>query len=148
MEPIYNWDSENNIATCTIMDKAGRKFVGTAKCHPDDIPFANQYTGSHIAFNRAFILYLKSIKRDILQPELRALKQLYYSMNQSKNFNPNSYENKMLWRQIRMKELDLATIEEELATQEQNLTFFIEEKTKLYNKLSAARKRAQKVNLE
>lgn len=45
MKPTYNWDNENKIATCCIVDDAGRKFVGIAKCHPDDMNFANEYVG-------------------------------------------------------------------------------------------------------
>lgn len=134
-EPSVIWDAENNIATCTLIDDQGRKFVGTAKCHPDDLDFSNELTGGVIASHRAMIKYLRSIKRDILQPELRALKQLYYSMNQSKKFNPNSYENKMLQRQIHIKEEDLATIEEELVSLQQKLKLFIATKDATYKKL-------------
>lgn len=133
--PSVIWDAATNTSTCTLVDDKGRKFIGTAKCHPDDLDFSNELTGGVIASRRAMLKYLQSIKRDILQPELNALKQLYYSMNQSKKFNPKSYENIMLQRQIRLKEEDLATIEEELVRLKQDLKLFIATKDATYKKL-------------
>lgn len=133
-EPNIIWDAEKGIATCTIIDNQGRKFIGIAKCHPDDLDFNSELTGCTIASYRSMIKYLKSVKRDIIQPELNALKQLYYSMNKSKKFNPKSYENIMLQRQIHLKEEDLATIEEELARIEQELTSYISKKDITYKK--------------
>ena len=139
MEPIYDWDAENRITTCTISDKRGNKYIGIAKCHPDDYDFGNSYTGSMIALERAYMNYLKSIKRNEIQPGLAALKQLYYSINQSQSYNPNSYESKMLWRQIRLKQEDLEFIEEELADREQNLKRILAEKEIFYQKIRKAR---------
>lgn len=57
----------------------------------------SEKTGCEIAFRRAKIEVLKSY-RDELKIKLEALRQLYYSMNQSNKFNEKSYENKMLQR--------------------------------------------------
>ena len=135
IEPSVIWDAETNTSTCILVDDKGRKFIGTAKCHPDDLDFSNELTGGVIASHRAMLKYLQSVKRDILQPELNSLKQLYYSMNKSKRFNPNSYENIMLQRQIRLKEEDLTTVEEEIARLKQNLKLFIASKDATYKKL-------------
>ena len=74
---------------------------------------------------------------------LKALKQAYYSMNQSKKFNPKSYENKMLQRQIRQIEFDLDTIRDMLATEEQNLREYIQEKDKFYKRIRHNREKAK-----
>ena len=139
MEPIYNWDAEKKITTCTLTDNKGRSFVGVAKCHPTDDDFGNSYTGSHIACERSVIKYLKSVLRDELQPGLAALKQLYYSINKSKNYNPKSYESIMLRRQIRMKEDDIEFIKQELADREQRLKVYIAEKDMFYQKTRKSR---------
>ena len=139
--PTYTWNEEDGIATCTIVDKQGRVFLGEAHAHPTDKDFANEKTGYMIAEIRAHISQLQSAKRDILQPQLAALKQLYYSMNRSSEFDPNSYENYMLHRQIRLKEDDLAAVNEEIATYKKFLKGYIDEKDKLY--ISLRRRRGE-----
>ena len=79
---------------------------------------------------------------------MAALKQFYYTINRSKQFNEKSYENIMLQRQIRMIELDLATAREMIAGEEQELRFYITEKDKFYNQIRKQRERRQKANIE
>jgi hypothetical protein len=98
-QPEYFWNETNGIAFCTIYyDKYS--FTGEAQCHPDDRDMMSKLTGQTIAEMRATIKYLRFIRDCELQPQLKALKQLYYSINHSKYFNPKSYEAKMLYRQI------------------------------------------------
>ena len=61
-------------------------------------------------------------------------------MNRSKHFNPKSYENIMLWRQIRQKENDLATINDMITDQKKQLKEYIDEKEKFYKRVRANRK--------
>ena len=135
-EPVYTWDGV--IATCTIIDDQGRKFIGEAYVHETDMDFASEKTGCTIAGYRASIQYLKSVKRDILKPQLAALKQLYYSMNRSKYYDKKSYANKMLWNQIRIKEEDLITVSAEIEKYKQALKIYINDKEEFYQ---ATRKR-------
>jgi hypothetical protein len=57
----------------------------------------NENTGMTIAEWRLQIQLLR-VHREEVKTELKTLKQLYYSMTQSKNFNYNSYETKTLRR--------------------------------------------------
>ena len=93
-EPHFEWDENLGQATCIIEDSQQRVFFGLATCHGDDMDMKSRRTGEEIAFRRARMDYLRQQRDDILL-ELKALKQLYYSMNQSKRFNPKSYENTM-----------------------------------------------------
>ena len=63
-------------------------------------------------------------------------------MKHSKHFNPNSYENKMLQRQIRDFNLDLDIFKDILATEEQMLIEYLEEKDKFYKRIRANREKA------
>jgi len=109
--------------------------IGTAMCHEDDVDMMSWRTGEEIAFKRAKMDALR-IHRDCdLKPQLAALKQLYYSMKHSSKFNPNSYENRMLQRQIRAIEFELTTIKEMLVYEHQNLRDYIKGKDKLYQKI-------------
>ncbi len=142
-EPIFNWDAETGTAACSLSD--GKKiFTGLAQCHPDDIDMASEKTGCEIAFKRAKINALREY-RDELKASLKALNQFYYSINKSKQFNEKSYENRMLQRQIRTINFDLATTKEIIASEQQNLRQYIEEKDKFYVKI---RKNRNKANLD
>ena len=105
-QPEYTWSERYGTATCTLFYK-NYEFTGVANCHPDDQDMMSKLTGQTIAEYRATIKYLRFIRDCELQPRLKALKQLYYSMNHSKYFDPKSYEAKMLYRQINILKEDL-----------------------------------------
>ena len=134
-EPIYDWNEETKTTTCKIIDDAGRVFIGEARCHPEDLDFGNRFAGERIAAARAAMKYLKSVKRDVLIPGLKALKQLYYSINQSNQFNEKSYEVMMLRRQINMKNNDIIAVNNELATLKQELDLYLKTKDAFYEKV-------------
>lgn len=139
-EPIFNWDEETGISSCILSD--GEKiYTGFAQCHPDDSDMKGQKTGCEIAFRRARINALRGY-RDELKIQLKALNQLYYSMNISYRFNEKSYENKMLQRQIRQINFDLATAKEMIAAEQESLRAYIKEKDEFYNKTRMRRNKA------
>ena len=144
-EPIFNWDEDAGVASCILSD--GEKvFTGFAKCHPDDRDMSSEKTGCEIAFRRARINALRGY-RDELKIKLKALNQLFYSMNKSYRFNEKSYENKMLQRQIRMIDFDLTTTKEMIATEEQSLRQYLSDKDKFYTKTRIRRiERAKKAD--
>ena len=144
-EPIFNWDEDAGVASCILSD--GEKvFTGFAQCHPDDKDMSSEKTGCEIAFRRARINALRGY-RDELKIKLKALNQLFYSMNKSYRFNEKSYENKMLQRQIRMIDFDLTTTKEMIATEEQSLRQYLSKKDKFYTKTRIRRiERAKKAD--
>lgn len=144
-EPIFNWDEDAGVASCILSD--GEKvFTGFAQCHPDDKDMSSEKTGCEIAFRRARINALRGY-RDELKIKLKALNQLFYSMNKSYRFNKKSYENKMLQRQIRMIDFDLTTTKEMIATEEQSLRQYLSDKDKFYTKTRIRRiERAKKAD--
>ena len=129
-QPLFDWDPETGIATCIIFDKNDQTYVGMAQCHPDDID---------IALERAAIYGLQSIRKNELKPELASLKQLYYSMNRSKYFNPKSYEARTLKRQIKIKEEDIRSITNEIYLRKERLREFINNKDSFYKAVRANR---------
>ena len=137
-EPIFSWNEETGTASC-ILGSNEKIYTGFAQCHQDDADMKGEKTGCEIAFRRAKIHALRGY-RDELKIKLSALNQLFYTMNKSKHFNPKSYENKMLQRQIRMTNFDLDTAKEMIATEEQNLREYIQKKDEFYNHTRARRK--------
>ena len=143
-EPVYTWDGV--VATCTITDEAGRTFTGSAYVHEQDMDFASEKTGCTIATSRAAVAYLQSVKKNVLKPQLAALKQLYYSMKHSSRFNPKSYENIMLQRQITIKEEDIKTVNLEIYKHKAFLKEFIDTKEIFYQNTRKARAKKQVEN--
>lgn len=133
-QPEYFWCEENGTAFCTIFYN-NYTFTGEAQCHPDDRDMMSKLTGQTIAEMRATIKYLRFIRDCELQPQLKALKQLYYSMNYSKYFNPKSYEAKMLYRQINILKEDLTNIKIEITNIKTSLKEYIERKEKDHQKI-------------
>ena len=129
----FDYDEATAITTCTLYDSRKDKiFTGVAKCHPDDMDLNSKYTGSTIAEMRAQIAALRDVRDNEIIPEIRALKEYYAAINQSKRFNPEGYENNMLQRKIRQKETELSDIRKLIAAHSQELKDFILSKEKCY----------------
>ena len=134
------WFGETGVAFCTITDSYNRTYHAEALCHPNDQDMMSEKTGCEIANRRAEIMVLKGYVKNELKPRLRALKQLYYSMNRSKYFNEKSYENKMLQSQIRVIKNELDTTNEIIAELEYDLSRYLNEKDEFYKKIRRHRK--------
>ena len=145
--PYIEWDDENKAATCVLYYK-NKVFYGMATCHPDDMDFANEYTGEHIAYLRAMIEALNWERDCEIKPALAALKQVYYSMNCSKKYNPKSYEAKMLYHQIQIKQDDLEQAKLLINKYKLELHDYIIKKDIFYKQLRALRARQAKGTTE
>lgn len=140
----YNWYAETGTAEC-IIHYGTLKFKGLSHCHPEDEDMMSKLTGETIAEARALLAYLRHIKNNELKPQLKALKQLYYSMNRSKHFNPRSYEYRMLRRQICIVENSLSGIKEEIANIKFNLKEYLKQKEKDHKIIKEYRDKKQMV---
>ena len=137
----------NGVTECYIQYNNYVAF-GVAKCHPEDADMQNENTGCEIAMRRATIMLYKH-HRDMLKSQLQALNQLYYSMNKSKRFNPKSYENVMLQRQINLIKTDLDTIKEMIIETQNSLKEYIQLKDDFYVAIRKNRvKKSNKANIE
>ena len=138
MKYEYDWSQEFGWATCTIQDH-DLIFTGAAQCHPDDEDMKNHLSGQTIAEARASIKYLKHIRDNELRPQLKILKQLYYSMNRSQHFNRKSYEAKMLFRQINRITKDIENVNHDINTLKLMISAYIDQKDEEYKKIRAHR---------
>lgn len=142
-KPTFEWNSDAGIAICIIHTPYG-DFSGSATCHTDDKDMMSEKVGCEIAYSRATIKMLVYQRDCQIKPALKALKQLYYSMKHSKKFNPKSYENVMLRRQIENWEFDLNTVNDILDTEKKYVHDYIITKELLYQDLRAKRNNGQK----
>ena len=130
----YCYDAESGIAYCEI--KAyDTIFRGTAFVHPDDMDLHSEKTGCQIAGWRAYLQLLCYERDSIIIPQLNAYKQLFYSMNRSRNYNKDSYEAKMLYRAIKRTEADLEHIRNAIKLERAELKKYIDGKDKVYQRI-------------
>lgn len=142
----FEYDTETGVTTCFITDKQGRVYTGWAMCHPDDKDMMAEYTGKSIAEARATINMLRSIRDNDIAPQAKALRMLQTNMKQSKNYNPKSYEAKMLRRALNQREAELEEIKLWIKQERDDLRMFITEKEKAYQ--SVRRHRAEAAALK
>lgn len=133
--PEFNWNAEAGAATCILTDNKGRIFIGEATCHPNDIDMVSERTGCELAFRRAKLQYLRTIRDAEIKPALQALKHLYACMTHSTHFEANSYEARTIRKHIHQTTFDLTTIKEEIAYEYQGITDYIKGKDKIYQSI-------------
>lgn len=138
----YDWNEKTGQAVCTIIDK-GKIYQGFAWCREEDKDMMNSKTGLTIAEYRAHIAQAKGIRDNEIKPGLAALKQMKYSINQSKYFNENSYEYRMLEQQIKNYEQDLIFIKNTIALQKAKLKQYMNYKTEFYARVRRNREKAK-----
>lgn len=138
MKTEYFWNDEAGLAECHIHYKK-YTFCGIALCHPEDEDMKSRLTGEKIAEARATAAYLKHVRDHELRPQLKALMDYYHTMYKNAAFSEISYENKILQRKIHFLEDDLETINKTIVLVNKNLTDFLSQKEKLYQKIRSKR---------
>lgn len=137
--PKYSFDPATGIARCEITTKDGEKYIGTATCCNADADMMSEKTGLIIAESRAAVQALRSEKAR-LKGELSGLRSLYYSTNTSKHYNKKNYMERMLNRQIKMRENDIAAINAAIANERDFIKRFIADKDSFYQRVRSNRK--------
>lgn len=100
-DPEFSWDAESGTAICILTDEKGRTFIGEATCHPNDEDMMSERTGCELAFRRAKLQYLRTVRDAEIKPALFALEHLYASMVHSTHFEAKSYESRTIRKHIR-----------------------------------------------
>lgn len=137
-EPIFYIDNESLVIECQ-MNISNKVYKGFAACCPEDMEFFSELTGQQIAVSRAYINYLKDLKKEILI-ELKTMRQFYSNIKMSPNFEENNYVVKSLSRTIKKLQLELSTIQSDIKSEKRSLNFYITEKDKIYRKIELKRK--------
>lgn len=128
--PVYTWDEKIGVATCTFAYK-NERFVGKARCHPEDEDMKNKLTGSTLAEWRALIKLLKFQKKELVT-ELHGIKVFYNTIKDSKLVNSTGFEMRMLRACIKEYEAEIKEIKEEIAYISDSIKNYIETKNNLY----------------
>jgi len=141
-KPAFSWDPETGSALCILYDR-NNLYYGTAQCADQDKDMMSEKTGCEIAYHRAMISALRS-HRDELQAQYQGLHNYYYSMNNSKYFDPESYPIRRLKDHLEMIKNDISVIKDEIKKEQNFLNLYITDKDNFYKKIRSNRK----VNLD
>ena len=131
MRITHTWDKENYIAKCEIQDHDMR-FVGEAKCHPDDQEFVSAITGGYIAEGRAYIKLYQHTKNFVVKPQIDILQYTLHSIKQSKYYNPNSLATVKIEQELARKKSEYEQLKFAIDNEKLNLKYYIADKDKLH----------------
>lgn len=135
----YFYDEVTGTAIVTYKDAYGHEYTGVAQVAEVDKDMQSSYTGYQIAEARALLETYKGIIRNEFKPRLRAYKQLYYSMNRSKNYSDKHYEARMLKRAIKHMEAQIEEVEQYISNIKEFIEFYIKEKDSFYQTIRQKR---------
>ena len=135
--PEFFWDEELGYAACSIWH-GDKVFIGTANCHPEDADMKSEKTGSEIAYHRAVIAAARNQLQNV-QIELKGMKHLLATMEQSTRFNSKSYEAKRIYSHINFLNENIDTLKEIITSEKEFVLNYISEKEKFYKRIRANR---------
>ena len=139
-QPKFEWDEVTRTAHCYISIDDSQLIIGSAKCCPEDYDMSSEKTGCEIAYYRASIKLVQHFIMNDITPRLNALKQLYYSINHSSQYNPKSYESRMIRRQLRLVENELAIAKEMVVERKEQLKEYLKKKEEFYEMVRSMRR--------
>lgn len=136
--PKYEWDADYGFAVCTLLID-GVEISGSAHCAKEDRDFMSEKVGMELAEKRAIINGMKYTVKYNLLPQIKVLKQVIQQIESSKKFNPHDYEYKMIRRQLKIKESDMAEFKRQIADLEAYLKSYIRVKDDVHKRLRSIR---------
>ena len=134
------FDEDTGYACYLYRASNGKVYRGEALCHTDDKEFMSKLTGLHIAKMRCMIEYAKDEKIRIYG-KLQGIKQIYYSIIQSKNFNRDNYESKMIYRQMKLIEEEYKDICNSITELKNGLKTYLDSKAAFQKDIINKRKK-------
>lgn len=128
---MINNNNRETIYELTINNKT---YIGKAICHPNDL--YSKRVGDRLAYHRAAVAYLRDI-RDFTVEQIKALKHLKSIYDQSNKVNKDSYEYKVLLRQIQMYQESLEDLRKEIKDVKEDDITYVKERTKILSREKA-----------
>lgn len=138
------WNEELGVATAILKDTAYNEvFVGMARCCEDDLDMKSKMTGSDIAWRRAYIKYLKNLKKES-NIQLKALSDFQKSIKNCKYYNEDFQIENMLNKKIKRLENKVKYYQIKIKNESESLTAYINAKDKIYQKIRENRDKNNK----
>lgn len=137
-KPQFYFNPEEGSSLCILSTKS-KTFFGTAQCTDIDRDMMSEKTGCEIAYHRATIHALEDHLEE-LTTELAGLKKYFYTVNQSKYYDPESYMAQMLIRQIQQRSDDILITKNMITEEKEYLKKYMADKAEFYKKIRRNRK--------
>lgn len=129
------WNEELGITTAILKDTTYNEvFVGTAKCCEEDLDMKSKLTGSDIAWRRAYIKYLKNLKKES-SIQLKTLSDFQKSIKNCRYYNEDFQIENMLSKKIKEFENKVKYYQTKIKIESESLTAYINAKDKIYQKI-------------
>ena len=139
MDIKYNWNQETGMCIASLILPNGDVLQGYAACHPDDMDMCNEKTGCILAGFKLLVKAYQYRKNYILKPKLEMLLHLKSLFERNPNYNKDSYENKMLCKQICLLKKEIEEAKCKIETAKQERKEYIALKDSFYKKVRAKR---------
>lgn len=136
---MIKFETNDKQTTCYITYN-GITVSGTAKCHPDDEDMLSERTGCNIAEQRATIELLKLIRKIEIDPVVKELKHLKFCIENNPNYKCNSYEHRIVCKQLYRALMKLEMNKEDIRNKKAALKEYIEVKERLYQRIRKGKK--------
>lgn len=127
----YKFEHSDYIYQCYLTYK-GVIFYGEAKCHPDDYDMCSERTGYFIAETRANIQKLRWCRDNEVMPMVKHYRHFYDCLSHSSKFNKDSYEARMILKELKKWEYELKAIRQDIKDERKYLKEYIDTKERLY----------------
>ena len=129
--PIFEYNEETGEAIAKILTPEGRWLTAKAKFNPEDTNPKKEWTGLTIADMRLGITANKDTLR-VLKSQMQILKQLQSEIQQSKKYNPKSYEARKITLKIKKLNDEIEYCKECINIQQQELNNYLTDLDKFY----------------
>lgn len=128
-----NYDENTGISNVTILTEYGQ-FSGTSKLHEEDRYISSSFAGCQYAEMKAIIKYMK-YKVKIINERIKGLDNCRKALENKKNYNYNSDENRTIRKQIYILNKQKQELKNKIFSLHDRMMRNMEQREKIINKI-------------
>lgn len=128
-----NYDENIGISNVTILTEYGQ-FSGTSKLHEEDRHISSSFAGCQYAEMKAIIKYMK-YKVKIINERIKGLDNCRKTLENKKNYNHNSDENRTIRKQIYILNKQKQELKNKIFSLHDRMMRNMEQREKIINKI-------------
>ena len=128
-----NFDEMTGISEVTIATDIG-EFSGTSKLHDEDRNISSSFAGCQYAEMKAIIKYMK-YKVKIINERIKGLDNCRKTLENKKNYNHNSDENRTIRKQIYILNKQKQELKNKIFSLHDRMMRNMEQREKIINKI-------------
>lgn len=128
-----NFDEMTGISEVTIATDIG-EFSGTSKLHDEDRNISSSFAGCQYAEMKAIIKYMK-YRVKIINERIKGLDNCRKTLENKKNYNHNSDENRTIRKQIYILNKQKQELKNKISSLHDRMMRNMEQREKIINKI-------------